>query len=302
MKIDPFDQIVRFLPSGLQTSVNQIEERGKRCAEEVRLRVGYPVSVVMGGMEYCPNSACVVSGEDLQTVLELASEHSVHTAMERMRAGYITVRGGHRIGICGEVIRDHGKIVGYRRPSSLNLRIAREVKDCAKGLAARLLVEDRLPNTLIIAPPGAGKTTLLRDLMRRISSGEETPSRRVGIVDERGELASLWNGCPQMDLGPRTDVLDGVSKAEGMLLMLRGMNPQVLAVDEITHPDDRNAIALAAGCGVSVFATIHGRDQSDLRLRPVCRELMQMNIFRAAVLVECGQDGKRSWRVEEIKC
>jgi len=133
MKIDPFDQIVRFLPSVLQTSVNQIEARKKERAEELRLRVGYPVSVVVGGVEFCPDPASKVSSENLQTVLELASEHSVHTAMERMREGYITVRGGHRIGICGEVIRDHGKIAGYRRPSSLNFRIAREVKECAKG-------------------------------------------------------------------------------------------------------------------------------------------------------------------------
>ena len=301
MKAGPFEQVMDFLPFSLQDSLLKLDKEKQAGAEEIRLRVGSPIRVVLGCKDLCVAPERALTPDDLHTVLELASEHSVHTALERMRGGFITVRGGHRIGICGEATVDRGKIMGFRSVSSLNLRIAREIKGAAKGLIPQLLEGDRLQSTLIIAPPGAGKTTLLRDLIRRISSGIETQSRRVGVVDERGELASLWDGRPRLDLGAQTDVLDGISKAEGMLFLLRGMNPQVLAVDEITHPDDIQAVALTAGCGVTVFATIHGMDQQELLLRPVCRELAKQNVFRRAVQIERGSTGERGWKVEEIK-
>lgn len=301
MNAEPLEQIGGFLPRRLRDALMGVPGVVRPRVEEIRLRVGRPMYLTLDGGEFCPRPAVIPTTEDLHTVLELASDHSVHAALERMRGGFITVNGGHRIGICGETIAENGKILGFRRPSSLNIRVAREVKTAAEGLLPCLLKEDRLPNTLIAAPPGAGKTTLLRDLIRRLSCGEGIRGQRVGVVDERGEIGAVWAGMPQMDLGPRTDILDGTPKAEGLLLMLRGMNPQILAVDEITHPDDIRAITLAAGCGVSVLATIHGKSRTELLTRPLCRELLEQNMFRQIVTVERGKNGERFWKVEEIK-
>ena len=299
---DPFEAVASVLPYELRRSALSLTAEQQRMAEEIRLRVGYPVRVVIGAGEITPSSKATVMPDDLQTVLEMACEHSVHAALERMRSGFITVRGGHRIGICGEVIAEQGKIIGFRRPSSLNLRIAREVKGASAGLAEFLIEEDRLTSTLIIGLPGAGKTTLLRDLIRSISMGDGVPPHRVGVVDERGELAAVWNGAPQMELGPQSDVLDGVPKAEGMLFLLRGMNPQVLAVDEITNPEDIPAILQVSGCGTAVLATIHGKNWREVLMRPAYQKLMEQRIFRKAVMVNRTGTGERKWKVEEITC
>lgn len=302
MKVDPFDQVKSFLPIRLQNVLCNLEKEKRAKAEEIRLRVGQPLRIVVDANEYCPDSEFSVRPDDLYTALEMASEHSVHTALEQIRGGFVTVRGGHRIGICGEAITESGRVMGFRRPSSLNIRIAREIKGAANQIVEQITDGDRLKNTLIIAPPGAGKTTVLRDLIRRLSSGDRIKSQRVGVIDERGELAALWNGVPQMDLGAQTDVLDGVPKAEGILFLLRGMSPQIIAVDEITHPDDIYAITLAAGGGASILATIHGDNQQNLLMRPVCRELLKQKIFQCAVLLGSESNGNRRWKVEEMLC
>lgn len=238
--------------------------------------------------------------EDLYAVLEQASHHSVHTVLERMRSGFVTVSGGHRIGLCGLAAAEEGKNMGFRQLSSLNLRIAREIRGEAVEIVPKLMEGGTLQNTLIVAPPGAGKTTLLRDMIRCVSDGDSVPAQRVGVADERGEIGALWDGTPQMELGRRTDILEGIPKAEGLLMLLRGMNPQVLAVDEITDPTDVEAIVQAAGCGVALLATAHGTSIKGMELRPVYRELFRQNIFRRVVLIRCAESGTREIRVEEI--
>lgn len=296
----PFEMVAALLPLELREKVLSLPAQEQNCAEELRLRVGTPVQMVMQGREDCFLQTRAIQMEDLYSVLEQASHHSVHTVLERMCSGFITVRGGHRIGLCGLAITEDGKSKGFRQLSSLNLRIAKEIKGGAERIISELVEDGMLLNTLIVAPPGAGKTTLLRDLIRCVSEGCSLSSRRVGVVDERGELGALWQGMTQMDLGKRTDVLEGLPKADALLMLLRGMNPQVIAVDEITEPADTKTILQAAGCGVTLLATAHGTDVEEMKLRPVYRELFQWNIFRRAVMIQIMENGKRKIRVEEI--
>ena len=240
-----------------------------------------------------------IGEDDLRQVVENATQASAHTALDRVRQGFVTLRGGHRVGLCGSVVKREGQIVTLRDISSLSVRVARSVPGQARGLLPQLMEQGVFLSTLILAPPGAGKTTLLRDLVRSLSDGAAGTPLRVGVADERGEIAALWQGEPQLYVGRHTDVMDGCSKAEGLSILIRGMNPQAMAVDEITDPADVRAITEAAGCGVALMATAHGAGREDLTRRPVYRALLENGIFRRLVVIE-RQGGRRAVRVEVL--
>ena len=240
-----------------------------------------------------------VGEDELRQAVENATQSSAHTALDRVRQGFVTLRGGHRVGLCGSVVKKDGQIVTLRDISSLSIRVARPVVGQARGLLPQLMERGIFLSTLILAPPGVGKTTLLRDLVRTLSDGDTGPPLRAGVADERGEIAALWQGEPQLYVGRHTDVIDGCAKAEGLSILIRGMNPQVAAVDEITAPADARAIADAAGCGVALIATAHGAGAEDLKRRPVYRALLAGGVFRRLVVLEC-REGKRTARVEVL--
>ncbi len=288
-----FLQAVAVLPQRLRGTVC-----GRGQVEEIRLRLGQPPSVVVGGGEQFLDLSAVTAVE-LDGVLERASRASVHTVIHQIRRGYITLQGGHRLGLCGTAVMQDGEIHALRRLSSLNLRIARAVPGVSSGILSGLLEEGIFQSSLILAPPGLGKTTLLRDLIRALSQGEEVNPHRVGLADERGEVAALRDGIPQMDVGARTDVVEGCPKDRGLLLLLRGMNPQVLAVDEITAPEDVAAILQAVGCGVTMIATAHGLGPADLSRRPLYRQLLEAGVFRRLVTIR-RVNGLRQYGVEVL--
>lgn len=296
----PFDQAVMLLPFGLRQIALSMPRAEQVVAEELRLRVGRPLSVTFPAGEALLPGSPPVSPSDLRTVLEIATQASAHTALDKVCHGFVTVRGGHRVGLCGTAVVKNGAIHNLRELSSLNIRIARQVPGAASQVLRDLTEEGALPSTLIISPPGAGKTTLLRDLVRRISAGEGTVPLRVGVADERGELAALCDGVPQLEVGPRTDIMDGCSKAEGLMMLLRGMNPQVLAADEITAPEDVEALERAAGCGVTLLATAHAGGVEDLARRPLYRRLLADGIFQAAVLIR-RENGARRCLTEHLE-
>ena len=292
------DEAAAVLPEELARALAALSREERVGAEELRLRRGFPMSVLLPPGERSLEGGTVTESH-LRQVLENASQASAHTVLEQTRNGFVTLRGGHRIGLCGTVSRRDGEVISLRYLSSLSIRVARAVTGQAGRVLPELLEDGVFQSTLILGPPGAGKTTLLRDLIRALSDGDGVTPRRVGVADERGEIAALWRGEAQFYVGRRTDVLDGCPKAEGLAILLRGMNPQVLAADEITHPADAAAVTEAAGCGAALLATAHGGGVEDLRRRPVYRSLLAEGVFRRVVLVSRDGNG-RAFRVEAL--
>lgn len=289
---DPWE---RVLPRDLRARLELLDAWERTSLEELRLRAGFPMSVTIGGRERTPVpwQDSPLAESDLRRVLEVAGGGSVHTILNQLRAGYVTAPGGVRIGICGEGAVENGLLRTFRRITSVAVRIPRAVSGVARPLLPELLKDGRLQSTLILSPPGWGKTTLLRDLIRCISAGDGMEPLRVGVADERGELGA---GALRSFLGPRTDVLENVPKAEALLMLLRGMSPQVLASDEITAPADVRAMEEAAGCGAVLLATAHGETGEDLCRRPVYRSLLDSGVFRCCILLRL-EGGRRTYRV-----
>lgn len=293
-----YEEAVQFLPVRLRKAAMDLPESRKAEAEEFRLRAGRPLAVLLPAGEQPLDQA--VEPEDLETLCDLATEFSRYAAAETVREGYLPVRGGFRVGLCGTAVMKNGVNTNLRELSSAVIRIAREKKGVAEALAPRLFHNGVFCSTLLLSPPGGGKTTLLRDLVRCLSAGAAgVPPLRVSLIDERGEVAVCWRGQPQMDLGPRTDVLDACPKAVGIPMVLRAMNPQVIAVDEITVAEDLRAAALAAGCGVGLLATIHAGSMEELREKPLYARLLADRVFPLAVWIR-REGGLRRYEVEEL--
>lgn len=294
----PFQQVVALMPQHLRCALKQLPQEKRERVEEIRLRQGFLPTVLDGDGERDVGDI-PVTGELLRQVLEQASQASAHTVLDQVQRGFLTLRGGHRIGICGTAVVRDGKVATLREISSLSVRIARPVVGQAEALLPQLMEGERLQNTLIFAPPGAGKTTLLRDLVRGLSDGVAAPPLRLAVADERGEIAAMWQGAPQLYVGRHTDILDGCGKAAAVSILLRGMNPQVIAMDEITQMEDVEAMVQAVGCGVSLLATAHGERMEDFKRRPVYRRLWQSGVFRRVVLLG-GSGTNRTARVEVV--
>ncbi|GHV06720.1 hypothetical protein FACS1894217_05970 [Clostridia bacterium] len=281
------DTITTLLPPALRRHITNLE-----TAEELRLRAGRRLGIVRGGTETL--SGFIVTAEIIAAVMEAATQGSMHTALESVRGGYITVPGGHRLGLGGTAVMQHGEVKALRDISSINIRVARDRRGVAAPLMSRLRRPDASAyNTLILSPPGLGKTTLLRDIIRELSDG----GLRVSVADERGEIAASYRGAPQLDVGTRSDVLEGCPKAVAAMLMLRAHSPQVLAVDEITAPEDVEAIRAASYCGVSLLATAHGAAMDDLWRRGAYRGAPEL--FERVVTIKM-VGGKRTYGVDAL--
>lgn len=299
-----FENAAELLPREMRYAVTKLPLSQRAEAEEIRLRAGRGLMICGPAGEYpvVNGQGLMVDQSDLRHVLEIATQASAHSALEQVRHGFFTVRGGHRIGLCGTAVVRAGEVSNLRDLSSLSIRIAKQVPGICSGVYEQLWEDGRFCNTLILSPPGGGKTTLLRDLIVRISNGDPQngiAGLRVGLADERGEVAAMYNGMPQMEIGLRTDVLDGCPKAEGMLLLLRGMNPQVLAADEITAPADCGALEMAANCGVALLATAHSTDRAELFRRPMYQTLLRRGVFKRLVVISV-KDGQRVYQVERL--
>jgi stage III sporulation protein AA len=280
--------------------------------QEIRIREQRPLEIGMGqrysfvsqsgGLCEAPAMAYRPTRDDCAVLLEMLTQHSLYTFEEELRRGFITVAGGHRVGLAGRTVLEQGKVKLLKDISSFNIRIAREHTGCAAKLLPYVTdasSEDGIHHTLIVSPPQQGKTTLIRDLARLLSSGiaaweDSLPSTlalrlkrgyKVGIVDERSEIAACARGVPRFDLGPRTDVLDGCPKAEGMMMMIRSMSPELLIVDEIGRPEDAAAIHEAIHAGIRVIATAHGYNYADVSRRPVLKELLRDEVFTRIVVL-----------------
>lgn len=257
---------------------------------EIRLRVGRPLFLTYDGGECFlrkwGKEQYLVTQEDLKETLEYVSGYSLYAYEEEVRQGFLSVQGGHRVGVTGKVILDGSRIRGMKYISCINVRLAHQIPGCAEHVMPYIQTKDWVAHTLIVSPPRCGKTTLLRDIIRQLSNGREgIPGITVGVVDERSELAGCYQGVPQNDLGMRTDILDGCPKAEGMQMLIRSMSPAVVAVDELGREEDFKAVESVIHCGCKLIATAHGNSLEDILNQPFFRKLMEQRVFERYILL-----------------
>jgi stage III sporulation protein AA len=297
-----YARIDEMMPKPIQMAIHQLPAEVRNALEEIRIREERPLEIIykgqygfltaMGKISLNSSDAIHPTREDCAKLLDLLTNHSVYSYEEELKRGFITIAGGHRVGLSGRTVLEHGRVKHIRDITGFNIRIAREVLDCGKRILPALLDSgsETIHNTLIISPPQKGKTTLIRDMARLISYGHwgiRTTLRglKVGVVDERSELAACLRGVPTFDLGPRTDVLDGCPKAEGMMMMIRSLSPEVIIVDEIGREEDAVAIYEALHAGIRIIASAHGHDLDDVRQRPVMRKLIANQVFSRYVVM-----------------
>lgn len=266
------DNLTKILP---QEIIQYIEKIIDKCIVEVRLRVNQKLRVkLLDGEE---TFEYIVKSQDMSEVLKRVSNNSIYSIQDNINSGYITAFGGNRIGISGEVVQDNGKIKNIKNVTSMNIRVAHEVIGCSNSIINKIYNDGNILNTLIVSPPGRGKTTILRDIIRNISS----IGKNVGLVDERLEIANVYQGKPTLNIGPRTDVISGISKDKGINILVRSMGIDVIATDEIGNLDDCKAILNATMCGVSVVATAHGSSCQDLPYD--LQQLVDRGIFKLVI-------------------
>lgn len=257
---------------------------------EIRLRAGRPMFLIYDGGECFLRTRgrepYLVTREDLKETLEYVSGYSLYAYEDELRQGYMSVQGGHRVGVTGKVILDGDRIRGMKYISCINLRLAHEIRGCADPVMEHIRKENWTAHTLLISPPRCGKTTLLRDMIRQLSNGYgKVPGVTVGVVDERSELAGCYQGMPQNDLGIRTDVLDGCPKAHGMQMLIRSMSPSVVAVDELGREEDFKAVESVIYSGCKLIATAHGESLEEIFSTPFFGRLRKMKVFERYILL-----------------
>lgn len=296
------DNLQNILSSNLRMLLKNIDDVK---LNEIRIRIGKPIIVSMNQQEFYVNKngrLCndltdlyLVKENDIKETIEYITNYSLYAYNDEIRKGFITVSGGHRIGICGKVIYDNNEIKTIRNINSINIRVSNQVLGCAGAVVKNIFRNGGFENTLIISPPGLGKTTLLRDMIRIISNGtKEFEGKTIGVVDERSEIASCYNGKPQNDVGIRTDVLDCCLKKDGMIMLIRSMKPQIIAVDEIGSIEDARMIEYCSLCGCKIIATVHGLTFDEVSYKDGIKKLMDENTFKNYIF--CEYEKGRGWK------
>lgn len=278
------EEILKVLPLKISNEVKEILL--KEPVQEIRIKVNKSIIINTSHKEIILKYVTTI--EDIKQILVKVSNYSLYAYEEEIKQGYITIRGGHRIGIAGECVLVNGEVRTIRNISSLNIRICREVIGCSNEIMKYITKEDRVFNTLIISPPKCGKTTILRDIARNISSGMpliDLKGKKVSIIDERSEIAACFNGVPQLDVGIRSDVLDNCLKKEGMIMAIRSLSPDILICDEIGTDGDVEALHMAFNSGVNIIVTIHGYSIEDIYKRKVFKDLLENSILDRIVVL-----------------
>lgn len=252
------DNVIKILPESIARKI--LAQTNKEDITEIRLRVGFNARIYFGIRE--AELMASVHKQDLLNILKNISLNSIYSVQNDINKGYITTEGGNRIGIAGEVVIADGKIKNIKEISSMNIRVAHEYIGVSNGFMDKVVVLGQIQNTLIVSPPGLGKTTLLRDVIRNLSE----MGYNVSVIDERGEIASMYAGSSALNIGTRTDVISFVDKATGMQMAVRSLRPDVVCTDEIGGKEDVLAIKYLCKCGVAFITTMHGRNVKDVKL------------------------------------
>jgi len=294
--MDIKDRLKTFLGTEPARRITPLAAQDFEQITELRLRASKPMLVRIQGQEYAlalqgkvsPQSreAYSPTAIDISETIERISQYSFYAFEPELCMGYITLPGGHRVGVSGQAVIENGNVRAWRHIGSINFRVAHGVKGCADGVLPFLFENGRIMHTMIISPPGCGKTTLLRDIVRQVSDGAHgRAGLTIGLVDERSEVAGCFKGIAQNDIGMRTDVLDGCPKAEGMVMLLRAMSPDVIAVDELGGRGDAEAAHAVLTAGVKLLCTAHGSGLEDIKKNPALGGLINQKIFQRYIVL-----------------
>lgn len=281
----------------IRSILNKVSAQDYENIQEIRIRVNRPLMVTAngdymlntgGGLVRDKSETYLVRLSDIQHTVELMSENSLYAYQDELRNGFLTLMGGHRVGIVGKVVAEKNEVKTLKDISGLNIRIARQVTGCADRIISFIINGGSIYHTLIISPPNCGKTTILRDIIRQISDGfpeHGFNGVKVGLVDERSEIAACYRGIPQNDIGISTDVLDSCPKPQGITMLVRSMSPQVIATDELGTKKDIEAVEEALNAGVKIITTAHAKDIGELANKPVIGELYRQGLFERIVIL-----------------
>lgn len=278
--------ILDVLPNNIKDFV--INVKNLQNLQEIRLRVNKPLILQIGQNEVL--CSLIVKNDDIKNTLKRMSNYSIYSIEDELKQGYLTIKGGHRVGICGNCIIEKNKVKTMKNISSLNIRICREVLGCSRKIMQYLIQDDHIYNSIIISPPKCGKTTLIRDVVRNISNGVtdlKLNGRKVCVIDERSEICACSDGIPQLDVGIRTDVMDNCPKSDGIMMAIRSMAPDVIACDEIGSSEDMNSIIAALNCGINLITSIHGFGIEDIYNRQVFKNVIENKVFQRAIVLSC---------------
>mgnify|MGYP000136227053 CR=1 FL=1 len=289
-----YNEILRYFPRRISTSLEDVFKQTNYVIEEIRLRTERPIIIKHSKGEEILKTT--VSINEILETLQHICDNSIYTYQNQICNGFVTIKGGHRIGISGSVVQTDGKISNINYISNLNFRIARQIIGASNEILRYIInmEENSIYNTLIASSPGAGKTTILRDVVRRLSDGIEQinfKGKTISLVDERGEIAAIYKGIPQNDIGIRTDVIDNVPKPEAMRILVRSMAPQIIACDEIGSKEDIEAINYVMCSGVKGIFTAHGNDIEDVCKNPWMAQLINNHIFERIIQLNSKQKG-----------
>lgn len=284
-------EILKFFPINISNVIyNTImsNEKVKEEIREIRIRIQQPLILKLRDRDIIIDYK--ISQNEILQIVERLCENSIYAYKKQLCEGYITIRGGHRVGITGTAVVENGEIINIKYITSLNFRIAREVLNCSNRIIGQVMdiKNQSIFNTLIVSPPGKGKTTILRDLIRNLSNGVNGMNfkgKTCGVVDERGEIAAMYRGIPQNDVGIRTDIIDNVSKAKGIKILIRTMAPEIIACDEIGGNEDIQAIKEAMLSGVKGIFTMHGKSIEDVQSNQYIKKLIDEKIIEKIIFI-----------------
>ncbi len=290
---------LEMFPESLRSKFPKSDDKG---LEEIRIRNGWPVELRYGNESIIGKEK--IDTNEMIEILNYLTDYSVYALAEELKEGFFTLKGGHRVGVVGRTERGEIldgkelKVMGIRNISGLNIRIAHQVKGCAEKILPFIRDENGIYNTIIFSQPGVGKTTVLRDCIRSLSYGTDTlHGVKVGVVDERSEIAATYQGTSQNDLGPLTDVLDNCPKSRGMLMLIRSMSPQIIAVDELGAKEDFSALYQAIYSGIFVLGTVHAQTVEELMNKPFFCDLVKQKMIQRYIWLFREKNGKRGFCV-----